>query len=330
MKRNMSYIAVLIIFVCLLPMLLTEYGANLAAEIFIMGIFAMSLGLIMGYAGMVSLGHAAFFAIGAYTVSILGESIQNTYLLILAAVVFSGVIALITGYVFIRTSKFYFLMITLAFGQLIYALAWQLKEWTGGADGMVVRSSFDLGFGELYSPLAMYFVMGAAFILVYALLRFFVDSPAGKITKGVMENETRMAALGFNTSIYKLLTYSLAGVLAGFSGALYGYYNLFVSPDLSMWMFSGQVLNMVIIGGVGTLMGPALGAGIFIFLQNFISTYTERWPLIMGVLLVILVLIGKGGVIHWLGYLKHRVKWKSKRSQAFLGRTKVKEGGAAK
>ena len=330
MKKNMSYIAVLIIFVCLLPMLLTEYGANLAAEIFIMGIFAMSLGLIMGYAGMVSLGHAAFFAIGAYTVSILGESIQNTYLLILAAMVFSGVIALITGYVFIRTSKFYFLMITLAFGQLIYALAWQLKEWTGGADGMVVRSTLDLGFGELYSPLSMYFVMGAAFILVYALLRFFVDSPAGKITKGVMENEKRMAALGFNTSIYKLLTYSLAGVLAGFSGALYGYYNLFVSPDLSMWMFSGQVLNMVIIGGVGTLMGPALGAGIFIFLQNFISTYTERWPLIMGVLLVILVLIGKGGVIHWLGYLKQKMKWKSKRTQALIGRPKVKEGGAAK
>ena len=329
MKRNWIYITLLITFVAVLPIFLTDYGANLAAEIFIMAIFAMSLGLIMGFGGMVSLGHAAFFAIGAYTVAILGESIPNTYLLILAAVVFAGVIAFITGYVFIRTSKFYFLMITLAFGQLIYALAWQLKEYTGGADGMAVRASINLGFGEVYSPLAIYFVMGAALILVYALLRFFVDSPAGKITKGIMENEGRMIALGFNPRIYKLLTYSFAGALAGFAGSLYGYYNLFVSPDLSMWMFSGQVLNMVIIGGVGTLMGPVLGAGVFIFLQNFISTYTERWPLIMGILLVVLVLIGKGGIIHWLAFAKYKFKRKANKSRPLMVQPQVKEKGAA-
>lgn len=284
--------------------MLTDYGVDLSAEIYIMAIFAMSLGLIMGYAGMVSLGHAAFFGIGAYTVAILGAYVPNVYLLILASLILSGLLALITGAIFIRTSNFYFLMITLAFGQLVFALAWQLERWTGGADGMKVPTSMNFGFGDIVSPLGMYYVMAVAFILVYILLRTFVNSPAGKITKGVMDNESRMKALGYNIRVYKLLAYSVSGALAGFAGSLYGYYNLFVSPDLSYWGFSGEVMVMVIIGGVGTLLGPAIGAGLFIILQNFISTYTERWPLIMGILLVILVLAGKGGILQWLDYLK--------------------------
>ena len=127
-----------------------------------------------------------------------------------------------------------------------------------------------------------------------------MESPAGKITKGVMENEGRMAALGYDVRVYKLLAFTLSGALAGFAGSLYSFYNVFVSPELSAWLFSGQVMIMVIVGGVGTLLGPAIGAGVFIFLQNFISTYTERWPLILGAILIFLVLIGKGGIIQWL------------------------------
>lgn len=307
MKKNMIYMILLILLVCVLPLILSDYGINLTAEIFIMAIFAMSLGLIMGYAGMVSLGHGAFFGIGAYTVAIMGQYIPNTYLLLFLSIIVSGLIALLTGVVFMRTSKFYFLMITLAFGQLLFAMFWQLKPWTGGADGMSVSSIMNFGFGEVVSPNAIYYVMGISFIGAFILLRLFVDSPAGKITKGVMENESRMNALGYNIRVYKLLAYSLSGALAGLAGSLYAYYNLYVSPELSGWMFSGQVMIMVIIGGVGTLLGPAIGAGVFIFLQNFISTYTERWPLVMGVLLVILVLVGKGGIIHWLQYVKTKI-----------------------
>lgn len=307
MKKNMIYMILLILLVCVLPLMLSDYGINLTAEIFIMAIFAMSLGLIMGYAGMVSLGHGAFFGIGAYTVAIMGQYIPNTYLLLFLSIIVSGLIALLTGVVFMRTSKFYFLMITLAFGQLLFAMFWQLKPWTGGADGMSVSSIMNFGFGELVSPNAIYYVMGISFIGTFILLRLFVDSPAGKITKGVMENESRMNALGYNIRVYKLLAYSLSGALAGLAGSLYAYYNLYVSPELSGWMFSGQVMIMVIIGGVGTLLGPAIGAGVFIFLQNFISTYTERWPLVMGVLLVILVLVGKGGIIHWVQYFKTKI-----------------------
>lgn len=304
MKKNIFILFILLILVSILPFVVSEYGINSAAEIFIMGIFAMSLGLLMGYAGMVSLGHAAFFGIGAYSVALLGPYIQNTYLLIITSIFIACFFSLLTGAVFIRTSKFYFLMITLAFGQLLYALAWQLKQWTGGADGMKVSNVMNFGFGDVVSPLGMYLVMSLAFILVYIFLRFFVQSPAGKVIKGVMDNESRMKALGYNVSFYKLIAYSLSGALAGFAGSLYGFYNQFVSPDLTIWMFSGQVMMMVIIGGVGTLLGPAVGAGIFIFLQNIISTYTERWQLIMGALLVILVLVGKGGIVHWLSYLR--------------------------
>jgi len=307
MKKNLLIMFLLLIAAAALPFIVSEYGINLAAEICIMAIFAMSLGLIMGYAGMVSLGHAAFFGIGSYTVTILGSHLSNFYLLILGSIVLSGLVALITGAIFIRTSKFYFLMITLAFGQLLFALTWQLKDLTGGADGMKISSTMNLGFGDIVSPLGIYFVMAGAAILVYIFLRFFVHSPAGKIIKGVMENESRMKALGYDPRIYKLLAYSVSGALAGFSGSLYGYFNLFVSPDLTNWMFSGQVMIMVIIGGVGTLIGPAIGAGLFIFLQNFISTYTERWPLIMGLLLVILVIVGKGGIIHWFALLRSKI-----------------------
>ncbi|MEH7225840.1 branched-chain amino acid ABC transporter permease [Bacillus sp. JJ1566] len=300
MKKNILYAVLLLLVVFIVPQVLSDFGTNLTTEIFIMAMFAMSLGLIMGYAGLDSLGHAAFFGIGAYSVALIGQIVTNTYLVILIAVLIAGLLALITGAVFIRTSQFYFLMITLAFSQLIFTLFWQMKDITGGADGMSVSAIMNLGFGDIFDPQTMYYVMGIIFVAVFILLRLFVESPAGKITKGVMENEGRMKALGYDVRVYKLLAYTLSGALAGFAGSLYSFYNVFVSPELSGWLFSGQVMIMVIIGGVGTLLGPAIGAGVFIFLQNFISTYTERWPLILGAILIFLVLLGKGGVIQWL------------------------------
>ncbi|ADU93885.1 branched-chain amino acid ABC transporter permease [Geobacillus sp. Y412MC52] len=327
MKKLLLGVVLLIALVFAMPLVLSDFGINLATEIYIMAIFAMSLGLIMGYGGMVSLGHAGFFGIGAYTVAVIGQHVANTYLLLLLSVVISGLIALVTGAVFIRTSKFYFLMITLAFGQLLYVLFWQLKPWTGGADGMSVSAVMNFGFGEIVSPNALYYVMGIAFVMSYFLLYLFVGSPAGKITRGVMENEARMSALGYNVRVYKLLVYTLSGSLAGLAGALYAYFNVFVSPDLSSWMFSGQVMVMVIIGGVGTLLGPALGASVFVYLQNFMSTYTERWPMIMGGLLVALVLAGKGGLIHWLQHGRRFLVFRKQTGKA-VSQQPVKKGEA--
>lgn len=307
MKRILLAILLLVVLMLLAPFFLSGYGVLLMTEISIMAIFAMSLGLIMGYAGMLSLGHGAFFGIGAYTIALLSKNVSSTYMLLIVAVLFSAIIALLTGAIFLRTSKFYLLMITLAFGQMVYALVFQ-SSWTGGSDGISVAASLNFGFGDIASTNALYYTMGIAFIFLYALLRFFIDSPAGKITKGIMENESRMKALGYQTYVYKLLVYTISGTLAGLAGALYAYFNLFVSPELTYWTFSGDVLLMVIIGGVGTLMGPAVGAGVFIVLQNIISSYTERWPLILGVILVVIVLVGRGGVIHWLSILGTKIR----------------------
>jgi branched-chain amino acid transport system permease protein len=327
MSKRLQAVLWLTLGVGIAPLILTSYGITLATEVLIMAILAMSLGLIMGYAGMVSLGHAAFFGIGAYTVAILGPVLQNVYALILIAMLLCSVVALLSGAIFIRTSHFYFLMITLAFGQLLFALFWQLKTWTGGADGMKVSATLDLGFGEIISPLGMYFVMAVAFLLIYIVLRLFVHSPAGRIIKGVMENESRMKALGYNVRFYKLLAYTISGAIAGFSGSLYAYFNLFASPDLSYWMFSGQILIMVIIGGVGTLLGPAIGAGLFIILQNYISSYTERWPMIMGILIVALVLAGRGGVAHWLTYFRSKLRRGAKDKDASMSQDKEEVSG---
>lgn len=291
---------ILAAFVLLLPLVLSSYGIQLASEIYIIAVFVMSLGLLMGYAGLVSLGHAAFFGIGAYTVALVGEHLDNTYLIILLAIVISAAAALISGLLFIRSKGAYFLMITLAFGQMVYAFVFKMK-FTGGADGKSISIRPDLGFGEISAGTEFYYLGGIAFIVCYLLLRLFISSPMGKGVKGVMENEDRMTALGYNVRFYKLVVYTLAGGMAGFAGSLYAYFNSFVSPDTVNWMFSGQALVMVIIGGMGTLLGPAVGAGLFVLLQNFISTYTERWPLIMGLIFVVFVLYGRGGIVHLIG-----------------------------
>ncbi|GED31209.1 branched-chain amino acid ABC transporter permease [Brevibacillus centrosporus] len=287
------FIAILL----LLPLILTNYGVKLTSEVLIMAIFVMSLGLIIGFAGLVSLGHAAFFGLGAYVVALLGTHLDNTYVLIIAAAVISGIVAFVSGLLFIRSSGAYFLMITLAFGQMLFAIFYKMESVTGGADGMAVSASLNLGFGAIESRVGFYYLVTIAFLVSYYLLRVFISSPLGKGVRGIKENESRMTALGYNIRHYKLIVYSLSGMLAGFAGALYAYFNQYVSPDLLHWMFSGQALIMVIVGGVGTLVGPAIGAGFFVILQSYISSYTDRWPMIMGVIFVAIVLYGRGGIL---------------------------------
>ncbi|WP_243638238.1 branched-chain amino acid ABC transporter permease [Rubrobacter taiwanensis] len=293
-------VAVLTLLVLLLPLVLPPFGVGIATEVFIMAIFAMSLGLILGYAGLVSLGHAAFFGAGAYTVALLGQYVFNTYLLLLSATAVAALLAAISGALFFRSTGAYFLMLTLAFSQVLFAVAFQAEPITGGDDGMSVVAVPDLGFGEIVGELGLYYMMGFAFLGCYLLLRLFVASPAGKVVKGIMENELRMRALGYNTFSYKLFVYTLAGAMAGFAGALYAYFNFYVTPDLLGWVLSGQALIMVIIGGVGTLLGPALGAAFFIVVQNYASFYTEYWALVLGLIFIIFVLLGRGGLMHLL------------------------------
>lgn len=300
-------VAALTLLVLLLPLVLPPFGVGIFTEIFIMAIFAMSLGLILGYAGLVSLGHAAFFGAGAYTVALLGQYVVNTYLLLVAAIVVAALLAFISGALFFRSTGAYFIMLTLAFAQVLFAVVFQAEPITGGSDGMNVVAVLDLGFGEITGGLGLYYVMGVALLGSYLLLLLFVASPVGKVVRGVMENELRMRTLGYNTFSYKLYVYTLAGAMAGFAGALYAYFNFYVTPDVLGWVFSGLALIMVIVGGAGTVLGPALGAAFFIILQNYVSFYTEYWALIMGLVFIFFVLLGRGGLIHLLQVVWYRI-----------------------
>lgn len=293
-------VLILAVVVLALPLVLPPFGASVATEIFIMAIFAMSLGLIIGYAGLASLGQAAFFGAGAYTVALVGGMILNTYVLLAAAVLLGGALALFSGALFVRTSGAYFLMLTLAFGQVLYAVAFEADSVTGGDDGMSVSAVLNFGFGEVFGEYGLYYTMALFFLACYLMLRLFVASPVGKAVRGVMENESRMQALGYNTRVYKLIAYSLSGSVAGLAGALYSYFNFYVTPDLFGWVFSGQALIMVIVGGVGSLLGPALGAGFFILAQEYLSSYTEYWQMVLGLIFVAFVLIGRGGIFDLL------------------------------
>ncbi|MEB3100563.1 branched-chain amino acid ABC transporter permease [Ferviditalea candida] len=305
MNKNKVLSIAAAIVILLLPSILSTYGIRLGGELFIMSIFALSLGLLMGYAGLTSFGHASFFGTGLYVVAILGKYITNTYVLILAAIVITGLLAWVTGLLFVRVPGSYFFMLTLAFNQLLYVFFFKLKSF-GGADGMAINVNPDLGFGPIVSPVGRYYLTAIAFILCFIFLKYFIDSPTGRIVIGVKENQSRMKALGYNTLYYRVLAFTMTGMMAGFAGALYAFSNRFASPESISWMLSGQVLIMVIIGGSGTLIGPPIGAAVFVVLQSYISSYTERWPVIMGVFFLVLVFLNRGGIGHILIRLWNR------------------------
>lgn len=271
-------------------------------EVLIFGIFAMSLDLLIGYTGMISFGHAAFFGIGAYAAGYLAKTISpNIFINIPIALVVVGMAALIIGFFSIRVSGVYFLMLTLAFSQMVYAIADRWTDVTGGSNGLasIPRPRIELlGFQLLFEDAtARYFLILSFFVLAYLALRWIVNSQFGHALIGIRENETRLRAVGYNTARFKLMAFVIAGLFAGIAGALYAGFNRFVSTGELYWTASGQVLIMVIIGGAGTLIGPVLGAALILVLQNIVSSSTDRWPTIMGLIFIFFVFAARYGVM---------------------------------
>jgi branched-chain amino acid transport system permease protein len=285
------------------PLFAGNYPVKLLQEILIWGIFAMSLDLLMGYAGMVSFGHSAFFGVGGYVAALaLVKSPGLLSALLLPALV-AAVAALVIGFFSIRVSGVYFIMLTLAFSQMFYAVAFQ-AAWLGAEDGIVgVPRPTALGF-SLASPWSFHAYLLALVTLAVLLLYRIVRSPFGHVLRGIHDNEGRMEAVGYPVNRYKLLAFVIGGTVAGVAGSLYAQLVGSISPDAFLWTTSGEALLMVIIGGTGTLGGSMLGAAAFILLQSMVSSYTERWMLILGLTFVLLVLFAPGGI---LGVLRGRV-----------------------
>jgi branched-chain amino acid transport system permease protein len=286
-----------------LPYLLSSYHLGLAVQMMIFALFAMSLDLLIGYGGMPSLGHAAYFGIAAYATGLLALRLSlSVWFAIPAGLVLAALTAALFGLLALRTRGSYFLMITLALAQVAWGIAFGWRSLTGGDDGLPDVPRPDLGF-HLGLPWSLaddtpfyYFVLFFVAIGTFLLIRI-VTSPFGYALRGIRESETRMLALGYNVWRYKFVAFVLAATFAGLAGCLYVYYNRFVSPDYLHVARSAEVLLMVILGGSGTLIGPAIGAALIVFLENVISAYTERWLLLLGLIYVAVALFAPTGLI---------------------------------
>ncbi|MCP4952957.1 MAG: branched-chain amino acid ABC transporter permease [Proteobacteria bacterium] len=270
----------------------------------IIGIAALSLNLILGYGGMISLGHVAYLGIGAYCVGIPAYyDVYDGWIHLSLAIVTCALFALITGAVSLRTKGVYFIMITMAFSQMIYFIFLSLEEY-GADDGLVIyaRSEFPLWM-NMEGAVSLYYWIFGLLILTLFFIHRLVRSRFGRVIIGSKYNDLRMQSLGFNTYGYRLTCYVISAVICGLAGVLLGNFTSFISPEMMSWTRSGELIFMVIIGGAGSLFGPLFGALSFLFLEEALSLITIYWHLIFGGLLIALVLFGRGGIDAWLSKL---------------------------
>jgi branched-chain amino acid transport system permease protein len=288
------------------------YILSLMTRVMIFAIAAIALDLILGFGALVSFGHAAFIGIGAYAMGILASHGHEGLLTgLLAALAASALFALITGAISLRTKGVYFIMITLAFGQMAFYTAASLRAY-GGDDGLTIaRRSVVGGMRWLENDRVFYFVVLACLIGVYVLCRAIVQARFGRVLLGAKQNPQRMQAIGFNPYPYQLAAYVISGMIAGLSGFLLANLTEFVSPAYMSWQRSGELLIMVILGGVGSLHGAVIGAAAFLLLEEWLPSllrmirpaFAEHWKVVFGPLLVLIVLFMRGGIMGLLSRL---------------------------
>lgn len=291
----LALLALLLAFPPVAAALEQEFYIGLASRLMIFALAASSLNLILGFGGMVSLGHAAYFGAGAYTVAILMQhGLNNAWISWPAAILVSALLAALIGLVSLRTRGVYFIMITLAFAQMVYYLFISLRAY-GGDDGLPLVSRSAIGF-DMSSDTAFYYVVLAALAATILFLHRLVNSRFGRVVQAIRENETRMEAIGYPVFRYKLACFVIGGALAGLAGALIANQNMLVSPNLIHWTQSGMLMVMVILGGVGYLLGGVLGAVTILLLEEILSGYTMHWQLALGILLLAVVMLLPNGL----------------------------------
>jgi branched-chain amino acid transport system permease protein len=313
-SRTILYLLSGIILI-VLGILLPAYELSLLIQILIFALFAMSLNLLMGYTGLPSFGHAAFFGVGAYTAALFSTKVpletngNVSFLLAMSiAILMAAVVAAIFGLLVLRTSGVYFLMLTLALAQVLWAITFSWRSVTGGDDGVggITRPDFVL-LGPLGSERNYYYLVLLFFALSIFLLYRFVKSPFGNGLIGIRENENRMQSLGYNTWRYKYVAYILAGVFGGLAGVLNVYYICFASPYNLSIDLSGLVMFMVIIGGSGFFVGPIIGAASIFLLRNVISAFTQYWLWIIGAIFVFTIMYAREGIMGYIMMLTRKI-----------------------
>lgn len=288
------------------PFALPIYLVTLVNQMFIYGILAMSLNLLLGYTGLPSFGHAGFFGTATYVVAILstrygvgfGGCVVSSFLIT------TGITA-VFGLLVAHTTGVYYLMITFALGMVLWGLALRWGAMTGGDNGIAYIPQPDIGVANLSDPTSLYFFTLVIFAVIVLALYIIVRSPFGHTLLGIRESESRMRTLGYNTWLHKYIAFVLAGAFASFAGILWAYYQAFICPAALDLGANFEAFLMVILGGPGTLFGPAIGAGVIVFLKNFISAYTQRWLIFLGIIYIIIVLYAPQGLVNLvIDYLK--------------------------
>lgn len=294
-----------------LPYLLTEVQLNMAIEIAFFSLFAVSYNLLLGYGGVLSFGHAAYFGTGAYFMVFALKYVAGMPILpaVLVSGVAAGLTAAIVGFFCVRLGGSYFALLTLAFNQLIYAIALKWRSLTGGDDGIGLdKHDMYLPFvGNLdtMSTFTVYYLTVIIVLISLWLIRFFLKTPYGNTVACVKDNEERAAFIGYNVFRSKLVLFTMAGFFAGIAGALFAFFEEFVSLDSINMAMSTEVLFMAFIGGTGSFLGPVLGAGVYIYFTEWVSDITEHWEFFLGLLFVLLILYANRGII---GLIPEKIK----------------------
>ena len=280
------------------PLVGSQFYQGMVTQMMIMAIFAMSLDLLQGVTGLVSLGHAAYFGLAGYALAFLtpaGEPVGLWWSLPLA-VLGSGLAALVIGFFVVRTHGIYFIMVTMAFAQMVFYLFFDNRE-LGGSDGLYINFKPDAALFDLDNPQVFYYFTLACMLLVYAFLRRLLWSPFGRALSGIRVNEHRMRAVGFGTFGYKLAAFTIAGALSGLAGYLWAAQSGYVNPELMGFHQSAHGIMMVILGGMGNFAGAILGAFTFEYLLNLFKDESKHWQLLMGSFIVLVVLFAPRGLL---------------------------------
>ncbi len=287
-----AFLAIAVL-MALAPFGLPRYAMTLLTEALILGLFAMSLDLMVGYTRLFSFGHAAAYGLGAYAAGnlLLHTGVPMVFAVLLAAL-FSGIVAIGIAWVCTLATGVSFSMLTLAIAQLLYAVAFKWTSVTGASDGLagIPRTPGPFGVTVFQSKAGFYYLVLACLLGAFLFCRALVNAPFGAVLRGIRENEAKTLALGYNTRGYKIAVVAVAYALGGLAGALYAPFAGFTNTELLFWLLSGQVLIMVIVGGSGTLVGPILGAIFFLVVQQQLSRYTNSWALFFGLIFVAFVL----------------------------------------
>ena len=295
-NMSMLGLVLLLVFPLVAPALNLDFYVSFVRRVLIFALAATSLNFILGYGGMVALGHAAFFGAGAYAVAMLSvQGISQALIAWPVAMVVAGALALVIGLISLRTRGVYFIMITLAFAQMVFYLFISLRQY-GGEDGLNLKGPSLFPGLNLAEDRTFYYVVLVLVLACLWWLNRLINARFGQALQGIRENESRMEALGYPVFRIKLLAFVIAGVMAGLAGALLASHNQFVSPSLMHWTASANLIIMVIVGGIGLRYGGLVGAAVMLWLEEVLRLYTDYWHLPLGVLLLAIVLFAPRGL----------------------------------